>query len=348
MSGLLAMTMLAMWHAKQPEAWHWLGTPAAASSAGSPAVAALRPILVQDEPPPGAFWSQASDDDQPPTAQPPAGRPAAAPRAAGAETPAGDVGQDGNPRHGDHRDQSQPARVDRRLLAGVKDRTGVIPPGAYFHLLDVARRTPTELLEDQQARKNPSLAELAGSPALFRGVAVRIDGCARRVTPMHLGANTLGLDTVYQVDVFSSEFDQNPWVFVVSGLPDGFPVQDHMVESVSVTGYFLKLWAYKAGDGPRFAPLLVGHRLVWRPRAADTQFTRFGYAMIGILLGLIGTFLVVVWWSQRSARRHRPLPPSRLSAQQIETIRQLDNGGPEAALRRLEQAARDEAGGGQL
>ncbi len=221
--------------------------------------------------------------------------------------------------------------ANARLLGTVRDKTRAIPKGAYFHLLELALRTPVQELE-AQAIRNPSLAELVRYPDRFRGKVVQLDGYVRRVTLIDPGPNRLGVRSLYECAVFSDELDRNPWIFVVLHVPEAMPKGDNLSERVTATGFFLKLWAYRAGDGLRFAPLLIGPRLVWHP-APESRTGPISVVLFVLLLGLVAVFAAVLWWSARSVARSTRVDRST----DVERFAELDQGSPEEFLQELER-----------
>lgn len=222
---------------------------------------------------------------------------------------------------------------DMRLLSTVRDKTRVIPKGAYFHLVELSMKVSPRELEEKLAIRNPSLAEIVRNPDAFRGKPVRLEGYVRRITPIDPGPNNLGVRVLYECAVFSDEYDLNPWFFVVLHIPEGMPTGDGLRERVTATGYFLKLWAYQAGDGLRYAPLFIGPRLVWHPAPRETGLRPLEVALFVLLLGLVITFAVVLWWSAR------PAPPRR-SSPEAQVAPPADLGAPEEFLRELEETER--------
>lgn len=221
------------------------------------------------------------------------------------------------------------AMPDMRLLSTIKDKTRVIPKGAYFHLVELCMKVNVHELEENLAVRNPPLVQIVRNPQAFRGRPIRLDGYVRRITPIDPGPNNLGVRVLYECAVFSDEHDLNPWIFVVLHVPEEMPTGDGLRERVTATGFFLKLWAYQAGDGMRFAPLLIGPRIVWHPAPSDAGFGPLEAALFILLLVLVATFGLVLWWSGRSAPGRSPEPDAKVEPP-------ADAGAPEEFLKRLE------------
>ncbi len=259
--------------------------------------------------------------------------------AAVSSRPGAEQRQGGRVQGADEAEGKRPAREeahpDMRLLSTVRDKTRVIPKGAYFHLVELAMKVRPQVLETRLAISNPPLVQLVRNPDAFRGKPVRLDGYVRRVTPIDPGPNDLGVRVLYECAVFSDEYDLNPWIFVVLHVPRAMPTGDGLRERVTATGYFLKLWAYQAGDGMRFAPLLIGPRLVWHPAPSRTGLGALEPVLLVLLLLLVLTFGLVLWWSARTRPPRRQPEPAAIEPAQ-------DAGPPEEFLGKLAEGAVDE------
>jgi len=98
--------------------------------------------------------------------------------------------------------------LDFSVFDGIRDKTGVIPSRAYFHLLDVARRTPTELL-DSVARHDRTFAHFVRTPDRLRGEPVYLKGRLERLT--ETTTRQEGFDRLYEGWLFTEESQGNPY-----------------------------------------------------------------------------------------------------------------------------------------
>lgn len=299
---MLLLIILLMSRARDPRAWAWLTDLHLAQqpTPGIQADASPKPLLVHEELPPGVFVGSAAD------AEPSGSDPIQSGIESQPESPA------------------TPPEIDPTVFEGIRDKTRRIPPEAYFHLLDLARRVPDEELEEQARRRALTFAHFSASPKLFRGQPVFLKGHLRRMTEIKPVENREGFETLYEGWLFTEESQDNPYVIIVSRLPDDFPLGGSIVEDVSFAGYFLKLWAYRAGDGDRYAPLLIGHRVVWHPRRA--AFVPSASMHLGILAGvavLIAVLFGVTWYARRTAAATRQMVASHSSRPSPEAIHSL-------------------------
>ena len=299
---MLLLILLVMSRANNPRAWTWL-TDLDTAKELSPKLQAdafPEPLLVQEELPPGVFVGSAADAEPPGTG----------PIQTGAET---------------QPETAAPApEIDPSVFEGIRDKTQRIPAEAYFHLLDVARRVSTEELEEQAQRHVLTFAHFSASPELYRGQPVFLKGHVRRMTDIKPIENRAGFEKLYEGWLFTEESQDNPYVIIVSRLPDGFPLGGSIVEDVSFAGYFLKLWAYRAGDGDRYAPLLIGHRVVWHPRQAGFVPSAFTHLVIiaGVAV-LIAVLFGVTWYARRTTAATRQMIASHGSPPSPEAVQSL-------------------------
>lgn len=121
-------------------------------------------------------------------------------------------------------------------------------------------------------------------PEQNAGDAFLIEGTARRAVRIVVEntsaepATSPGLREYYELDVFTTDSQNQPVVCCVARLPDGFPTGELIREPVRVAGIFFKKWSYarrsddeSSGDGlpARLAPpLLLAAEPEWLQAAA--------------------------------------------------------------------------------
>jgi hypothetical protein len=293
-----------MIQARNPGAWTWLTQLEPSQPESDHAVSrSIEPRVEEQELPPGVFLATSPRQESGASKL-----PEIAPFQRGSE--------------------AIPAQPDPSLFNDVRDVTRAIPVRAYFELLDLARRTPDDVL-DQQARADLTFAQFAAKPDEYRGTLVRLRGHVRRMTVIQAPANAHGFQELYEGWLFTEESQDNPYVIVVSRLPDGFPRGGNVLEEISFTGYFLKLWSYRSGDGNRYAPLLLGSRVVWHPRQSRARPpAALHVIMFGAVFALAILLVAVSWWSRRRslAIREKYHVPNQVSPREVQSI------GEQAAL----------------
>jgi len=214
-------------------------------------------------------------------------------------------------------------------LSAVQDRTRGIRDeerDAYFQLLDYAAAGNPEAQaaaaarnltgfeqefreEQERARaKNPELpryryslyADLLKNPQRYRGELLTLSGHIRRLEKMPLIDGDEDRGVAFQSYLFTEDSRSHPYIIVTREVADGMP-RGNVLEEATVTGYFLKIYAYDAQDAARVAPLILAGRLQWRPREKPAPLipTVWGIVIAG------GVVLILVLLLARIAVKDR-------------------------------------------
>ena len=198
------------------------------------------------------------------------------------------------------------------LLESLVDLDRDLPPALYYHFLDKARQAPTQrLLHD--ARRDVTFSHLyrdpREDPKRYRGQLLAVSGTVRRALAFDIPPNAYGLTKRYELWLFTEDSGKYPWVLELTDLPPGFPLGNSLQEKVESAGFFLKLWAYRAQDGFRSAPVLLGHGLEWK--RTDLIRQRMDSQMSWLVAGFLGIFGLVIlvaarrWYLEdRASRRN--------------------------------------------
>ena len=75
--------------------------------------------------------------------------------------------------------------------------------------------------------------------------------------------------TLNELWLFTDDSQQNPAVIVTPHLPEDFPVNAPLINQVSVTGCFYKLYVYNSQDSRRVAPLILAGTIDWQPTDSE-------------------------------------------------------------------------------
>ena len=223
--------------------------------------------------------------------------------------------------------QADPTEIAPEILAPVVDPEKGIKTfgiqdrerGAYYavlhqaHQVDVklqkaaARRLRTQRRQqypDPRVRDNPDapfpvfvdLFKNADDPGVYHGKLVTLAGHVRLLREMPAGENAYGIKTLYEAWLYTEDSQNNPACIVCTSLPEGMQdafntSKSQVLDHVGVTGYFFKMMGYRAEDAFRYAPLILAHRLEWRPidNSKDTEWlSKYGTAFaVAIALGVI-------------------------------------------------------------
>jgi hypothetical protein len=213
--------------------------------------------------------------------------------------------------------------IDPDLLLGVEDRAPVRNADenydefqAYNLLLVRAHKTTAGAFA-KGARRDLTFAHLFEEPAKYRGQIVHIEGLLRRLRKFDAArlAARDGVPALYEGWVFDPEYGYNPYCVIVTELPKSIAIGEKLDRHVSFDGYFFKRYRYKAGDGVRDAPLLIGRTLT--PSASqgsavnarapwlDSSTPWLLIAFLAILLVTAGFGIALTLWFKRGDKQVR-------------------------------------------
>jgi hypothetical protein len=163
--------------------------------------------------------------------------------------------------------------VDPRYLDSIRDNKplGVSEWDAWLHFFHVLQRTDEATL--REAATGPvGFVQLFEQSKEYRGELVTAQGIIRRAHPAKTPENQYGLTDYYQTWLWPDDHPNDPMAVWCLDLPDGFPIGMEMAEPSEVTGFYFKLWAYKAADGTvRRAPMLLSRTIHRRRKPAVAQ-----------------------------------------------------------------------------
>lgn len=165
--------------------------------------------------------------------------------------------------------------IQMEYFRSIKDNTVHRPAEAeaWFHVLDIANKTPQESLE-QASRGRVTFMQLFRQPDLYRAELVSVAGTVKRVVPQEITTNYVNLTGKYYQVWLQPENSAHPIVVYALSLPPDFPVAMEMNEPAEVTGFFFKIWAYPAMNEPRTAPVLLAKSLRWKEERVKQKFDR--------------------------------------------------------------------------
>lgn len=196
------------------------------------------------------------------------------------------------------------------------------------------RDSPARPARDSPARPavaEVSFAELFGQPREFRGRAVRLRGTLHRLEWLAGPATMPELDGYWQGWLEPAGGPASPIVVQFLELPAGMPTGMRIRESVVVTGYFLKRYAYQASDTVRVAPLVMSLRPTWRKIDAARPASGSPLAWVTLTLVAVVGLSTAGWFLSG-----RPGRPMRSPADLSRSLAGVEPMTPPAeALRRL-------------
>ena len=180
---------------------------------------------------------------------------------------------------------------DDRPLAGADHE-------AFYQMLAAVEQEAAA--QPSNAEHVDSVVELFNQPRTQRGRPLVLEGIVRSVIRVDVVdpdvVARFGITHYYQIGLFTPDSQDNPLIVCVRRLPAGMPVGDgpDYRESIRVTGFFLKKWAYRpagatAGSShQQTAPLLVGQEPIRFPpphpvRDELTQWIAGGVILVAVL-----------------------------------------------------------------
>jgi hypothetical protein len=213
--------------------------------------------------------------------------------------------------------------IDPAILNTVKDNSPFDPSDTtvFYQLLAAAKRSPA--LADIAARDAKQLANTARplfvEPSLHRGELLRLRGVAVRIQRVSVAdaatQKLLSQDHYFQVDLFTSDSQDNPLVACVTELPEGLAAGNSMIrQPIELSAYFYKLWQYPTPLEPgeatsranqqiamQSAPLCIGKtiRLLATGERRESGNSALILAVLG--LGILGVGMLL-WVTQQADR----------------------------------------------
>lgn len=173
-----------------------------------------------------------------------------------------------------------PGQFPLDFIQDRSDLEGTADVECYYGLLDYARRVnPAALYEAAQDFKEarwsqsefrdwplaefPLYYDLTKHPEAYRGRPISLYGHIRLHHVDH-PTNNYGLDPVHVAYLYTDDSQHHPTRIVFTENPDNVPVGEDVINGISVTGYFLKLYLYSdRGEKGRYMPLLLARDVRW-------------------------------------------------------------------------------------
>ncbi len=204
--------------------------------------------------------------------------------------------------------------------------------GAYFHILEQARgndlsdlvRAANEFQQERrqspdfdQARSGdstfPVFYDLFQNEDIYHGKLVTLTGHLRRLISYQANENGYGIETLYEGWLYTDDSQHHPAIIIATSIPDGMPMgsDEFVLDHVTVTGYFFKMYGYEARDTNRFAPLILAQQFQWSPPGKNTPST-FARTIASMTVCAVILLAVVVWWwvgkqDRKSREQYRKL-----------------------------------------
>lgn len=175
----------------------------------------------------------------------------------------------------------------------------------------------------------PLFVDVFQNPDQWHGRLVTFRGHVRRVTTYNGDSTLFDGQPLHELWLFTDDSQQNPAVIVTPSLPKDFPVSSDLIDSVTVTGCFFKMYVYRSQQENRLAPMVLAGHVTWTPSAdhvlslaksghisatsplvakARSQTRSVSDTMV-LLLGFLALIGAMTVWGrvQRDRREHKRL-----------------------------------------
>ena len=185
--------------------------------------------------------------------------------------------------------------VQPELLSSIRDNRPLGPSewDAWLHLFDVLDNNEEASLRSASTGR-VSLVQLFEQSKEYRGELVTSSGILRRAHSAKTPRNDYGLTDYYQIWLWPDDHPNDPITVWCLDLPEGFPTGMEIAEEAEVTGFYFKLWAYKAADGKVLrAPMLLAKTIHWRNKVEAADSSSQGPLPLALIIAGAAVFAVL-------------------------------------------------------
>ena len=111
----------------------------------------------------------------------------------------------------------------------------------------------------------PVYVDIFQHPDAWQGELVTMTGHVRHCLTYTADDVLMPGQTLHELWLFTDDSQHNPAVIITTELPNGFPQTADVIDRVSVTGCFFKMYVYSGQENRRLAPLLLAGNVRWNP-----------------------------------------------------------------------------------
>jgi len=210
--------------------------------------------------------------------------------------------------------------VRPEYLREIKDNTFFSAPEsgetkAWYNLLGVLDRADLDKLET--ASTGPvRFVQIFRQPNEYRGELVTLKGTLVQALRTSVGTkNDEGITTYYKTLLMPADSPTQLIIVYLLKLPEGFPTGEKISETVELTGFFFKRWAYKAKDSVRLAPVVLAREPRWKKKPPPAEAPSMSATAVGAVVFTAAVLCAVVMLVIRRRWQHvevspRPRPDS--------------------------------------
>lgn len=139
----------------------------------------------------------------------------------------------------------------------------------------------------------PVFVDLFNHPQDYRGKPVTLKGHLVGPVVSIPADSESGPGPLYQAYLFDNDSQTNPATVIFTDLPAGIDRNAEIIDGVTATGYFLKIYWYRSRDGKRqLAPLLLARTIEHHPPPQPPEWP----IPLSWLIGLVVAAAVLTLW----------------------------------------------------
>lgn len=186
--------------------------------------------------------------------------------------------------------------VDAELLATVRDDTVFrsAEAEAFHHLLAILAKTDEQTLE-KTSLGPVTFTQLFTQPKEYRGEVVTVEGTLRRSESLRAVKNKYGIER-YAKLVIQPKDKAEPLLVYCLEPPAKLPLGENLNQPIKATGFFYKRQAGMAGDGIRTWPLVLTKTVQPTPAPAAAPAERDTVSPTLAVVVSVAFALAVVWF----------------------------------------------------
>ena len=165
---------------------------------------------------------------------------------------------------------SERARLDAELKQGTLPRSDTeAGPGYDSQLRRLNRQLALREARYTATRRDPDafplFVDLFQNPDVWQGELVTLKGYVRRVLTHPADPTLFNGQPLHELWLYTRDSQHIPTVVVTPTLPRDFPVNADLIDSITVTGCFYRMYVYRGQSETRQAPLVLAGRIQWQP-----------------------------------------------------------------------------------
>lgn len=165
---------------------------------------------------------------------------------------------------------SERARLDAELKQGTLQRSDTkAGPGYDSQLRRLNRQLALREARYTATRRDPDafplFVDLFQNPDVWQGELVTLKGYVRRVLTHPADPTLFNGQPLHELWLYTRDSQHIPTVVVTPTLPRDFPAGADLIDSITVTGCFYRMYVYRGQSETRQAPLVLAGRIQWQP-----------------------------------------------------------------------------------